>query len=291
MITIRLSGGLGNQMFEYAAARALALRNGTEVRLDLAYLLDRTPRPWPFRITFREYELDIFLVAGTIAKKRETPLWFLGMPGTALDMLYRRIFKPRGTERQFQFDPSFLTLPDGTYLDGHWQSPKYFAGYEDVIRADFTFQDEMPDATRMLGDKIAEEESVCVHVRRADFIGSNHEICDKAYYDRGIAELGKRTQIEKIYVFSDDTAWCKKHISFGAISVVVVGEEYAGRKNSGHLYLMQKCRHFVIANSSFSWWAAWLAHHAEKIVIAPRRWFRDERVDSSDIAPPEWIRL
>ena len=290
MILARLKGGLGNQMFEYAAARALALRHGAELKLDLEYLQDRTPRPKPFRITFRSYGLDAFNIASTIATRAETPLGFLGKAGMLIDFCYRRLLKPVGTERHFHFDPAFLSFPDGTYLDGLWQSPKYFAGYEDAIRDDFRLKGELPEATRSLGAEMAACRSVCVHVRRADFIGSKHETCDKDYYDRGIAEIGKQGGIDRIYVFSDDAAWCRENLSLG-FPTTFVGDEHSGPKGTGHLYLMGKCRSFVIANSSFSWWAAWLAESPGKIVVAPRRWFSDESVDSGDVTPSEWIRI
>jgi hypothetical protein len=282
MITTRLSGGLGNQMFEYAAARALALKNGTGVRFDLSYLLDRTWRPKRFKITFREYDLDVFTVAATFAKRKPMPLFGLGM-------LYRRLCRPRGMEKSLRFDPEFFTFPDGTYLDGVWQSAKYFTGYEDTIRKDFSFSKDFSDEIKTLGAEIESSESLCVHVRRADFLGSNHDICDANYYARGIAEIAKRTAIEKIYVFSDDVAWCEANMSLGH-PTVFVSNAYAGWKNTGHLYLMTKCRHFVIANSSYSWWAAWLSGYAKKLVVAPKRWFQDSSIDTTDVVPTEWIR-
>jgi hypothetical protein len=290
MIITRISGGLGNQMFEYAAARALALRHGTELKLDLTYLLDRTPRPKRFKITFREYDLDVFVLSCSFLKKNETPLWFLGKFGFIVDMCYRKVFKPHGTERHFQYDPAFLSFPDNTYLDGVWQSPKYFAGYEDVIRKDFSFKNEMAEEVKALGAEIRNKESVCVHVRRSDFLGSAHDICDAKYYARGIVEIAERTAIDQIYVFSDDIEWCKKNVSLG-YPTVFVSNEFAGYKNTGHLYLMGKCRYFVIANSSYSWWAAWLSDYAKKIVVAPKRWFADSSIDASDVTPPEWIRV
>ncbi len=290
MITTRISGGMGNQMFEYAAARALALKHGTEVVLDLTYLNDRTWRPKPLRITFRKYDLDIFNVQARFAARAETPLWFFGKAGLFADMIMRKALKPRGTEKHFHYDPDFWSYPDGTYLDGTWQSPKYFAGYEDQIRADFSFKDEQPEATQAFAAEIRAGESVCVHVRRADFVGhSLHDICDAAYYARGIAEIASRGAIGKIYVFSDDIAWCRDNVRF-EYPTEYVSDEYSGKKNGGHLFLMSQCKYFVIANSSFSWWSAWLSDRAGKVVVAPKRWLRDESIDTSDIYPEDWIR-
>ncbi len=291
MIKTRLSGGLGNQMFEYAAARALALRNNTEVQLDLTYLLDRTPRPKRWHFTFRNYDLDVFAIHATIAKKNETPLFFLGKIGLFADKALRRVFKPKGTEKYYQFDPSFLTLPDGTYLDGGWQSPKYFAGYEDVIQKDFTLKNPIPEKTEALVAEIRNSESVCVHLRRGDFLKvALHTVCDEDYYKRGIAEVAKHTSFEKIYVFSDDIAWCRENLSLG-YPTEFVSDDYSGFKSTGHMYLMSQCKYFVIANSSFSWWSAWLSKRAGKLVIAPKHWFSDHSIDTSDVTPKEWIRV
>ena len=96
--------------------------------------------------------------------------------------------------------------------------------------------------------------------------------------------------VEKIYVFSDDIEWCRANLSFG-IPTMFVGDEYAGEKGEGHMYLMSKCKYFIIANSSFSWWGAWLALFKDKIVICPKQWFGDASIDTSDLIPESWIRI
>lgn len=279
-------------MFEYAAARALALRCDTTVQLDLQYLNDRTWRPKPLRITFRKYDLDIFVVDSTLSKEGTAPLYVFGKIGLFTDLCYRRIFKPKGVERHFQFNAHFEKFTDGTFLDGAWQSPKYFTGYEDVIRKDFVFKHE-PSSPQIaaLAEEIRKEESVCVHVRRADFVGNPlHDICDTKYYVQGIVEIEKRGQIGKVYVFSDDIEWCKKNMTF-SYPTVFVGDEYFGVKAGGNMYLMSQCKYFVIANSSFSWWGAWLSEREGKVVVAPKRWLADATIDTSDVTPSEWVRI
>lgn len=291
MITVRLKGGMGNQMFEYAAGRALAIRNNTELVLDLTYLSDRTPRPKRWHFTFREYDLDVFSLSATLEKKDALPLSFLGTAGIIFQGIWHKIYKPRGRERSFQFDPAFRTFPDGTYLDGFWQSPKYFEGYEEIIRNDFTLKNALSEHIEKKANEIANTESVCVHLRRGDFLKvALHTVCDAAYYERGIAEIASSASIQKIYVFSDDIAWCRENVSFG-YPTEFVGDEYAGEKNTGHLHLMRQCKYFVIANSSFSWWAAWLSSREGKKVIAPKRWFSDPSIDTSDIMPSSWLRI
>jgi hypothetical protein len=292
MITVRLSGGMGNQMFEYACARALALRNGTEVRLDLTYLLDRTPRFFlQPHFVFRNYDLDIFsLPQDTKILRRKYPP-FIGSVLIALDLFYHNIFKPKGTERQFQFDESILALGDGTYLDGKWQSEKYFAEYTDVIRKDFAQHDTLSPLSQKLADEIVSKNALCVHVRRGDFLKHTlFNTTDETYFTRAVEEISKRTSIEAIYVFSDDIEWCRQNLSF-SYPTTFVGKEYSGPKSREQFYLMRQCKHFVIPNSTFSWWAAWLSENPDKVVVAPKKWFGDPSINTSDACPAEWVRI
>jgi hypothetical protein len=110
------------------------------------------------------------------------------------------------------------------------------------------------------------------------------------YYEEGLRTIAGQYPIDTVYVFSDDTEWCKEHLSFG-YQTFFVEEAYAGVKQTGHFWLMQQCKHFVIANSSYSWWAAWLAAYSNKIVIAPKRWFTNESINTTDLIPEEWIRI
>ena len=201
MITVRLKGGMGNQMFEYAFGRALALRNNTNLVLDTLYLEDRLPRPFLHNFVFRNYDLDIFNSKAEIASKKQTPLYFLGKFGLYVDLVLRRwIFKPKGTERFFHFDKEALLLKDGSYLDGSWMSPKYFAGYEDVIRKDFTFknEDSFSSITKDLALTMAKENCVCVHVRRGDFVKNKHNgVLDVSYYNSALQEISKKIEKEK----------------------------------------------------------------------------------------------
>ncbi len=292
MITVRLSGGMGNQMFEYACARALALRNNTDLTLDLTYLLDRTPRFFlQPHFVFREYDLDIFSLPETVKKvqKKYPPL--IGPLLIAFDLFYRAIFKPKGTERHFQFDPNILSLGPDVYLDGKWQSEKYFAEYRDVIRDDFKQKDSLSPLSQKLADEISSKIALCVHVRRGDFLKLKHfNTTDETYFARGVAEVTKNVAIDSIYVFSDDIEWCRQNLSF-AVPTTFVGSEYSGLRGREQFYLMSKCAHFVIPNSTFSWWAAWLANNPNKIVVAPKKWFNDPRIDTSDACPAEWRRI
>ena len=291
MIVVRLQGGLGNQMFQYAAGRALAVRNGVPLKLDLTSLLDRTPRPG---LTFRDYDLDVFILDAAIATPSDLRSFghFL-KPGTLsfrAAKAWRKIFPRTGQEQGYHFNPQFATFGPDAYLEGYWQSPKYFSEIESTIRKDFTFR-PMPPDVQALAEEISQPGSVCVHVRRGDYVGNKkHETVGLAYYAEAVQVLSRKASIRKIYVFSDDGAWCEQNLSF-AFPVQFVRDEYRGHKASGHLYLMTCCTHFVIPNSTFSWWGAWLSIQPGKIVIAPQSWFPDPSIDTSDLIPPEWIRI
>jgi hypothetical protein len=144
-----------------------------------------------------------------------------------------------------------------------------------------------------LAEIIKKENSLCVHVRRGDYVGNtNHEIVNKDYYDKGIDKLKVMTNIDKIYVFSDDIRWCEKNLKFD-IPTMFVGDEYAGEKAEWHHILMRSCKNFIIPNSTFSWWAAWLSDSRNKIIIAPKQWFPNSSIhaDNTDIIPDNWIKI
>ncbi|MCC7160285.1 alpha-1,2-fucosyltransferase [Candidatus Nomurabacteria bacterium] len=278
MIFVKLKGGMGNQMFQYALGRAMSLRYGVDLRLDTSFFyLDYKT------ITKRSYSLDVF----NIKAKTFTINKFI----TYIISFFRKIIKNKGVEKSFQFDKEVFSFGPNVYLDGYWQSPKYFVGYEDVIRKDFTLKNPLKQNIKNLMDEIKSKNSICVHVRRGDYVGNkNHEVVDGEYYKKAIDYISKIKNIEKIYVFSDDIKWCKGNIFF-EFETMFVGEAYSGDKSEGHLFLMSACKDFIIPNSSFSWWAAWLSTSNDKIVVIPQKWFPDESINTNDLIPENWIKI
>lgn len=291
MIITKLKGGMGNQMFQYATGRALSIKNNTKLGLDLTFLLDRIPRP---NFTFRDYDLDVFNIDALIVPQSEIPFihrLFKGKFGIFFDLIKRKFIKPIGVEKSFNYDSSILDLKGDVYLDGYWQSQKYFENIEDIIRKDFILKDEISLNIKNLMEVIQKENSVCIHVRRGDYVGNKvHEIVGKEYYDKGLALISKKIKIDKLYVFSDDIKWCEENMKF-EFPVMFVGEEYVGQKDEGHLVLMKSCKNFIIPNSSFAWWGAWLSSYKDKIVIVPKQWFGDNSINSDDLIPKNWIRI
>ncbi|MEK7564205.1 MAG: alpha-1,2-fucosyltransferase [Patescibacteria group bacterium] len=281
MIIVRLKGGLGNQMFQYALGRVLSLRHNTALGLDTSfYKLDLIPK--------RRYDLDLFNITGKVLSKNNIPFLY------RISQKFRLVDKfipNKGKEKFFHFDPNIFSLGSSLYLDGYWQSPKYFEGFEDAIREEFTFKNPLPLKINNLATDIENINSLCIHVRRGDYVGNaNHDVFSMEYYKKGVDYINQQTKIDKIFVFSDDIEWCKNNLIF-EMPVFFVGNEYAGLKDEGHMYLMSRCKNFIIANSSFSWWAAWLSVSKNKTVVCPKNWFKDASINTDDLIPKEWIRI
>ncbi len=292
MVTVRLLGGLGNQMFQYALGRTLAAKLGTPLKLDLAFLMDRSKESG---LVHRNYDLAGFNISATIASQSEVPFVFRmhgkGALAWKLDGLRRRLLRSHGCERRFRFDPSILEAGQGTYLEGYWQSHKYFESAQHLIRADFVPARPLPEDVRSLLDVISTQQAVCVHVRRGDFmLNPRHGTMQREYFSKAW-EIIKTRPHGRVYVFSDDVEWCRKE--FDAIpDCVFVGDDLvASKEPAHHLLLMSACSSFIIANSSFSWWAAWLSRGPSPRVVAPRTWFADNSLDTSDLCPEDWVRI
>ncbi len=297
MINTRLSGGMGNQMFQYAIGRALSLKHNVPLALDVTFLNDRTKMPEFLRphFAFRSFDLDVFALDAKIADPQEISFWnrpfFSGKLMLVIDAVFRKLAFLPGWEKKFSFDERILALGPNAYLAGFWQSEKYFLEVQDQIRKDFALKEKMSENAQKLSIEIQNTASLCVHVRRADMAAwkSFHGSCDLAYYERGIAYVSKNTNIEKVYVFSDDILWCEQNMHFPC-PTVFVSKEYSGKKGEGHLALMSLCKHFIIPNSTFSWWAAWLSNNPDKIVVAPKAWFSNS-INTKDLIPKSWIRM
>jgi len=299
MIVVKLQGGLGNQMFQYALGRELQRRNGGELYLDLTLLLDRYPRPG---MIFRDFDLDIFAIKPRLTPlseiARRWPMPLLYMYGAAgMVRLNERLGRLRRvTENHPPLPPErVLELRGDLYLDGHWGSPKYFGGSEAILRQEFQVRQPLLPASAPLAGLMAETDSICLDVRRTDYVTLQsaiemHGFLGREYYDRGIAEIAPRLGRPHIFVTSDDIEWCEANLRFD-YPTTFLSHEHAGYKFGNKLALMSRCRNFLISNSTFAWWAAWLAPAANKLVVCPRSWFRDPKIDSSDRIPEGWIRL
>lgn len=289
MIVVSLTGGLGNQMFQYAAARRLAVKHNTKLYLD-----DGSYK----KNKLRTYALDAFNIKGERLpavrkyivrkiKKRWSPRIFWNWSWCVLKQ------KPMQYvyEKDFGFEPEFLDLPDNVYLCGYRQCERYFEDVEDVIRQDFTLKNSLGTLASNWKKEINNStNSVSLHVRRGDYVGCNkHYVPLMEHYQKSISMLQERLGDLNIYVFSDGLQWTKENIHFEhRAHYVDLGKD---GKDYEEMFLMSQCEHNIIANSSFSWWGAWLNNNANKMVFAPSVWFANSELDASDIVPDKWIKI
>ena len=293
MIIVRLMGGLGNQMFQYAFGRALAHRNSTELKLDKSSFPERTATDNGY--VERNYDLDVFAFEPTFATESEVALLSKRSRVMIVDRVMNKALGFKSTvvlEPHFHFSKAVAHETNGDrYLIGYWQSRKYFQEIEPVIRDEFQFREPMSQESAELLGRIRSVDSVCLNVRRGDFVVNPfHGSFGVDYFHTADRMLKERLPAYEYFVFSDDIEWCRQHLSFD-VPTTFVSHDYAGQKFQDYLRLMSGCKHFVIPNSSFAWWAVWFNDDAERVVIAPDRWFADPSYDTSDLIPEDWIRI
>jgi hypothetical protein len=288
MIIVRLCGGLGNQIFQYAAGRSLSQMRGTDLVLDVSWYKNT-----PSSNTARQYELIHYPIQARVANRNEERLCHLYSSRILKRIPIVNWPWRRHQEASFEFDTNFQNLHDKTYLDGYWQSYKYFENVADIIRIELMPLRSPSPLDEEIGNQILATQSVSVHVRRGDYVtqksaASTHGICQLDYYNAALNAIKQVVPNAHFYVFSDDPGWSKTNLIIPGPAVFVEHNSEATAFQDMHL--MSKCRHHVIANSSFSWWGAWLNPRKDKRVIAPKRWFMDDRSTDS-LTPTEWIRL
>jgi hypothetical protein len=294
LVVSKLIGGLGNQMFQYAVGRAVAQRHGASLLLDVSGYE---------HYDLRRYELDEFAINARPANSEELTL-FIAAPRTRPPTLLHRIFnriemlKPNAVlqEASFTYDARIETQSLPVYLDGYWQSEKYFAGLASALRSEFTLKGQLdPDNTRM-AKRIAEAggNAISLHIRRGDYVTNAHTaqyhgVCSLDYYRVAVAYMADRVEEPHFFIFSDDHDWVSANLDIGFDTTLV--DVNGPDRGICDMDLMKSCRHHIVANSSFSWWGAWLNPCPEKIVIAPKQWFKQASNDTCDLLPDSWVKL
>ena len=294
MIVVKLIGGLGNQMFQYALGRHLALRHRTELKLDASFLLDRTPRE---HFVYRDYDLSVFGIDNILASRQDLE----SLPSFKHPFLFNHLLKYLPIwrrhlckETSFRYDTGVLDTPDHSYLDGYWQNELYFRDIEEIIRRDFTVREAAdPD----LSGRISGCQAVCLNVRRGDFVDNpnsrrRHGFVGLEYYTRAVQFITGKVPDPVFFIFSDDMDWCEAHLQLPTPAYHDT-YRYAGNKFGTYLKLMSLCKHFIIPNSTFAWWAAWLCDYPEKIIVAPKTWLQDPVLNNEiqGIIPSRWMRI
>ena len=280
MITTRLFGGLGNQMFQYATGRALSMRLGVPFALDVRDT-DRIGRHGLFQL--HRHAIAVVPPENLPPDRKDQPLRY---------GLWRVFGRRLVREKTLGFDPAILDAPDGSYLHGYFQSERYFASVGPQIRSELALRDPLSaESEAVLATIAATPLAVSLHVRRGDYLAAgNHGSCDAAYYDRALAAVTARIGARPhLFAFSDDPAWVRENLHLDVEMTVV---DHNGPE-AGHedMALMAACRHHIVANSTFSWWGAWMNPASDKVVAAPATWFGNPKQHNPDILPRDWIAV
>jgi hypothetical protein len=281
----RLHGGLGNQLFQYAAGRAVALRTGAELLLDTRQFTQTNPF---------QYDLEHFAIEARVATEAELP--------PAKDRLiaytwWRKFGRsPRFVrEQQLGYNKQIATIGPDCYLHGYFQSQRYFADIAPTLWNDLSFKKPISGDNARMAERIQSGPSVAMHIRRGDYVTNTkaqatHGAPEPGYYERALQEVRSRSgQDPVVYLFSNDPDWVRANIKLDAELVPVTIND--GKTAHEDLRLMSLCDHNIIANSTFSWWGAWLNPSHDKIVAAPAQWFASPKLSNPDITPPGWLRL
>ena len=287
MVIIKLIGGIGNQMFQYAMARAVAERNKAELGIDISWF-DR----YKNNLAPREYALDNFNISGKLIK---TGIFYRILSKISFLENFR---SPQRRyyikEKQiFNFDPEILKISGNVYIDGYWQNERYFKNIEKIIKEEFTLRNSLMGNASKIAKEILDKNSVSLHIRRKDYVENKitnqlHGVCSLDYYLKAMNRILEKVSKPSFFIFSDDIEWAKNNLKLDYPTIFVSNNSI---KDGEELLLMSKCKHNIIANSSFSWWGAWLNQNPQKIVIAPKQWFKDSSVDTSDLISGSWIKI
>ena len=289
MITVLLSGGLGNQMFQYATAKALATRLNVPLAIDLLYYSKKT------KATPRLFGLDVFNTDLKIKSDWRNLIYVRYKLFFLKHINLLQMLKIFSDSHALYYEKGFENLKDGTILSGYFQNENYFKSIEAIIRSDFKFKNTLKGRNLELSEKIHSTLSIAIHIRRGDYVTnpvSNLAVCNQEYYHKAIEYITKKIVNPSFFIFSDDMEWVRNNIDFGNYPVIPI--DWNNNENSYiDLHLMSLCKHNIIANSSFSWWGAWLNSNSQKIVIAPQQWFKNDLPNKnySQYTPKKWLRI
>jgi len=290
MVIVRLIGGLGNQLFQYALGRRIAYMHNVPLKLDISGFEN---------YKLHKYSLSHFnIMAGIASLDDVAPFRDKKGIGGLMSRVVER-FQPyyRRTvvrERFFHFDPKILKLPRAVYLEGYWQTEKYFNDIDAVIRQELIVKSQPSQVNIAMAERIGQVPAVSVHIRRGDFISDVdtnrfHGMCSSDYYNMAVEKIAQMVGKPHFFIFSDDPQWTQDNLKL-KYPVTFVTHNSAN-EDYEDLRLMSLCKYHIIANSTFSWWGAWLKTAADKIVLAPRKWFNKPGIDTRDVLPDSWIKL
>jgi Glycosyl transferase family 11 len=283
MIIVKISGGLGNQMFQYALALKFYYQ-GIETKLDTL--------KYEYYQVHNNFELNrVFCKTLPIATKQEVANLGYLKDNRIIRWLIKTPFKKKSiyVENGLGFHKEVLNKNKG-YIWGYWQNENYFIDIETRIREAFVFPELDTDPLKRVAEKINKTNSVSIHIRRGDYL--EHPlykgICNIDYYEKSIKYISNSLENLEFFIFSNDMEWVKKNLNYPNVNFI---DFNYGLDSYRDMQLMSMCKHNIIANSSFSWWGAWLNVNENKIVIGPRQWTNKKNDGSEEIIPNGWIRI
>lgn len=293
MVYVKVIGGLGNQLFQYATGRSIAIRENAPLKLDLSWFNDQQSRM--FYLDQYNIVADYVNTVEQVLLKALSKNGFRREPASlALQLFNFETDRYQAIKDHFVFDKRLSETKGSIYLIGYWQSERYFKSHKKMIKQELTLNTHVSTMSAELARKIRSGDAVSVHVRRGDYVNNKanrdyYGECTIDYYLSALRIITETIANPNLFIFSDDPEWAKQNLRFNYnVSYVEHnGEELAYED----LWLMSICDHHVIANSSFSWWGAWLGENPRKLVIAPRVWYRDKNRDTSSLLPDSWVRI
>lgn len=287
MIVIYLQGGLGNQLFQYAFGRCLQELRGDELYIDnshfaKAHLLGETPRA----LQLNEFHTQYLPASANIGERVEAEMNLSLLKRIRNKLIpYNRLLV---LNDHSVWNPEEKPNQEVLFLKGYFQKESYFAS----IR--LKLLEELQPRYSLLRSATLPSNAVSVHVRRGDYVSlataaAHHGTCSEAYYHEAMKLMAEKTHNPHFVFFSDDIAWCKS--TFGHLSNTHFMEPLEGMHESEDMVWMSRCQHHIIANSSYSWWGAWLNTSPQKIVVAPAIWNKAQQTPFNDYVPSNWIQL
>jgi hypothetical protein len=290
MVVVELKGGLGNQLFQYAAGIGLSCYLEAVLKVDISNLksADETLG------TYRKYVLNNLTTPPQIISESEIPKSHRTGVRKIFSLFNSGTFKTF-KEKHFHYHTNFWKETGNIYLKGNFQSNKYFEVYKKDVYAKIQFKSTLlSNKDQQILNDISSDSCLSIHVRRGDYVSNKIAndvlgVLPIDYYKTAYKEICNRSAIKSTFIFSDDINWVKENFSFIKDACFVQSNE--ANRDIIDFYLMQHCTHNIVANSSFSWWAAYLNPNPNKIVIAPKRWFNKAPYDTKDLIPAGWLTI
>lgn len=297
---VRINGGLGNQMFQYAFGKAMEYKLNNKTYYDLGWL---TVKHKHRKATDRPYELPVFAVlvnqvspASLVGFALRKSNWFEKFVCWLL--FTTGILHLLREKEEFTIDTLLVSkINNRSYIKGCFQTENYFRDYEKEIRKDFTFVKSLSANSQKYSQLISKCNAVSIHIRRGDYVKNKqinafHGTCSNDYYQKAIDYITEHTEAPFFFIFSDDLEWVERQPWISQINKAFI-EGNSGAQSYEDMHLMSLCKHQIIANSSFSWWGAWLNKNPDKIVIAPSQWLAQPEMNKKvkHLIPDTWIKI